>query len=92
MIDFGLDIQEAIEAPRFLSGRFSLGEARDTLNIEGRFPADTISALERRGHIINRWEPWNERAGHAHGITVDSQSGVLSGGSDPRSDGAAIGY
>jgi gamma-glutamyltranspeptidase/glutathione hydrolase len=92
MIDFGLDIQEAIEMPRFLSGRFSLGEARDTLNIEGRFPADTISALERRGHIINRWEAWNERAGHAHGITVDAQSGVLSGGSDPRSDGAAIGY
>ena len=92
LIDFGLDIQEAIEAPRFLSGRFSLGEARDTLNIEGRFPADTISALKRRGHIINRWEPWNERAGHAHGITVDPRSGTLSGGSDPRSDGAAIGY
>ena len=37
MIDFGLDIQEAIEMPRFLSGRFALGEARDTLHIEGRF-------------------------------------------------------
>jgi gamma-glutamyltranspeptidase len=92
MIDFGLDIQEAIEMPRFLSGRFSLGEARDTLNIEGRFPADTIKSLEERGHIVNRWEPWNERAGHAHGITVDWQNGILSGGSDPRSDGAAIGY
>ncbi len=31
-------------------------------------------------------------AGHAHGITIDAASGVLSGGSDPRSDGAAIGY
>ena len=38
MIDFGLDIQEAIEMPRFLSGRFALGEARDTLHMEGRFP------------------------------------------------------
>ena len=38
MIDFGLDIQEAIEMPRFLSGRFALGEARDTLHIESRFP------------------------------------------------------
>ena len=91
MIDFGLDIQEAIEMPRFLSGRFALGEARDTLHIEGRFPADTIAALERRGHIVNRWGPWNELAGHAHGITIDS-GGILSGGSDPRSDGAAIGY
>jgi gamma-glutamyltranspeptidase/glutathione hydrolase len=92
MIDFGLDIQEAIEMPRFLSGRFALGEARDTLHIEGRFPEATIGALAQRGHTINRWEAWNEMAGHAHGITIDRQSGTLSGGSDPRSDGAAIGY
>jgi gamma-glutamyltranspeptidase/glutathione hydrolase len=31
-------------------------------------------------------------AGHAHGITIDRRNGTLSGGSDPRSDGAAIGY
>ncbi|WP_426528783.1 gamma-glutamyltransferase [Bradyrhizobium sp. McL0615] len=92
MIDFGLDIQEAIEMPRFLSGRFALGEARDTLHIESRFPEATIDALTRRGHTINRWDAWNEMAGHAHGITIDRQSGTLSGGSDPRSDGAAIGY
>jgi gamma-glutamyltranspeptidase len=92
MIDGGLDIQEAIEMPRFLSGRFSLGEARDTLHLEGRFPAATVEALERRGHVINRWQAWNEMAGHAHGITREPRSGLLSGGSDPRSDGAAIGY
>ena len=92
MIDFGLDIQEAIEMPRFLSGRFALGEARDTLHIESRFPEATIDALARRGHAINRWDAWNEMAGHAHGITIDRRNGMLSGGSDPRSDGAAIGY
>jgi gamma-glutamyltranspeptidase len=92
MIDFGLDIQEALEMPRFLSGRFSLGEARDTLHMEARFPRDTISKLERRGHLVNRWPDWNEQAGHAHGIIVDAARGVLIGGSDPRSDGAAIGY
>ncbi|WP_084030508.1 gamma-glutamyltransferase [Bradyrhizobium paxllaeri] len=92
MIDFGLDIQEAIEMPRFLSGRFALGEARDTLHIEGRFAADTMEALAQRGHTIDRWDAWNEMAGHAHGITIDGQNGMLSGGSDPRSDGAAIGY
>jgi gamma-glutamyltranspeptidase len=92
MTDFSLDIQEAIEQPRFLSGRFGLGEARDTLHLEGRFPADTLAVLERRGHIIDRWPAWNEMAGHAHGITIDPRNGVLSGGSDPRSDGSAIGY
>jgi gamma-glutamyltranspeptidase/glutathione hydrolase len=92
MIDWGLDIQEALDAPRWLSGRFGLGEPRDLLNMEGRFPEATLSELERRGHVINRWAPWNESAGHAHGITIDAETGALAGGADPRSDGAAIGY
>jgi gamma-glutamyltranspeptidase/glutathione hydrolase len=92
LIDHGLDIQEAVEAPRWLSGRFGLGEARDTLHIESRFPPETLAELERRGHLLNRWGPFNERAGHAHGIMIDPVSGIRIGGSDPRSDGAAIGY
>jgi gamma-glutamyltranspeptidase len=92
LLDHGLDIQQAIEMPRFLSGRFALGEARDTLHMEGRFPEATMAELARRGHIVDRWEAWNEMAGHAHGITIDRNSGMLCGGSDPRSDGAAIGY
>jgi gamma-glutamyltranspeptidase/glutathione hydrolase len=92
MIDFGLDIQAALDMPRFLSGRFALGQARDTLHIESRFPPETISALELRGHLISRWGPWNEMAGHAHGIIIDPEGGSLMGGADPRSDGAAIGY
>ena len=91
MIDFGQDIQQALAGPRWLSGRFGLGEARDTLHIEARFPAATIDELERRGHPVDRWGDWNELAGHAHGITVDPQSGQLAGGFDPRSDGAAVG-
>lgn len=55
MIDHGLDIQEAIELPRFLSGRFGLGVARDTLHLEGRFSDDAVRGLAQRGHIINRW-------------------------------------
>jgi gamma-glutamyltranspeptidase/glutathione hydrolase len=92
MIDFGLDIQEALESPRWLSGRFALGEPRDLLNIEGRFASTVIDELVRRGHTVNRWSDWHELAGHAHGITIDPESGMRMGGSDPRSDGAAIGY
>jgi gamma-glutamyltranspeptidase/glutathione hydrolase len=92
MIDYGLDIQAALDAPRWLSGRFALGEARDTLHIEGRTPKATIDELERRGHPVDRWGDWNELAGHAHGITIDPQTGMRAGGADPRSDGAAIGY
>jgi gamma-glutamyltranspeptidase/glutathione hydrolase len=92
LIDHGLDIQQALEAPRWLSGRFGLGEPRDTLHIEARFPAATIGELGRRGHLLDRWGEWNELAGHAHGILIDPVNGVRHGGSDPRSDGAAIGY
>jgi gamma-glutamyltranspeptidase len=91
MIDHGLDIQQALDMPRFLSGRFAIGEPRDTLHIEARFPSSTIAELERRGHLLDRWADWNELAGHAHGITIDSETGMLSGGADPRSDGEAVG-
>jgi len=92
MIDYDRNIQEAVEAPRWLSGRFALGEARDTLHIESRFPQQTIDELARRGHLLDRWGPWNELAGHAHGIVIDPGSGMRMGGADPRSDGAALGY
>jgi len=92
LVDFGFDIQQAIEMPRWLSGRFNIGDSRDLLNIEGRFPEATVKELERRGHTVNRWPDFCELAGHAHTITIDPVSGMRSGGADPRSDGAAIGY
>src|SRR5689334_18758205 len=70
MIDYGRDVQQALAAPRWLSGRFALGEPRDTLHLEARFPRETLDALARRGHRLDRWGDWNELAGHAHGITV----------------------
>jgi gamma-glutamyltranspeptidase/glutathione hydrolase len=91
LIDHGFDIQRVLEMPRWLSGRFNIGDPRDLLNMEGRFPEATARELERRGHAVNRWPDWCELAGHAHGITVDPASGVRIGGADPRSDGAAIG-
>ena len=92
LVDFGWNIQQAVEGPRWLSGRFALGEPRDLLNLEGRFPKTTVSELVRRGHPIQRWPDWMEKAVHAHGISIDPSSGVRIGGADPRSDGAAIGY
>jgi gamma-glutamyltranspeptidase/glutathione hydrolase len=92
MIDFGRNVQQAVADARWLSGRFALGEARDTLHLEARFPQATIDELARRGHTLDRWGDWNELAGHAHGITIDPQTELRAGGFDPRSDGAAIGY
>jgi gamma-glutamyltranspeptidase/glutathione hydrolase len=92
LVDFGFDIQQALERPRWLSGRFKIGDPRDLLNLEGRFPEATVRELERKGHAVNRWPDWCELAGHAHGITIDPRSAMRVGGADPRSDGAAVGY
>ena len=92
MIDYGLDIQAALKLPRIQSGRLSLGEARDTPHFEARPPEAPAQELARRGHILDRWSDRNELGGHAHGITIDPESGVRVGGADPRSDAAAIGY
>jgi gamma-glutamyltranspeptidase/glutathione hydrolase len=89
MLDHGLDIQQAVQAPRWLSGRFALGEARDTLHVESRLGEAALADLAARGHVLNRWDAWNELAGHAHGITIDPVDGHRSGGADPRSDGQA---
>ncbi len=92
LLDHHLNIQEAIEIPRWLSGRFSLGEPRDTLHMENRFENETILELKKRGHKINLWPEWHETAGHAHGIIYDYRKKIFFGGSDPRSDGAAVGF
>ncbi len=90
VLDYGLDIQEAIERPRFLIGPFTPDEPVDTIRMESRIPARVITALERRGHRIKVERDFYQKMGHAHGIVV--RDGTLMGGADPRGDGAALGY
>jgi gamma-glutamyltranspeptidase len=90
VLDHGLDIQEAIERPRFLLGPFTPDEPVDVIRVESRIPARTIRALERRGHTIKVEGEFFQKMGHAHGIVV--RGGTLMGGADPRGDGAALGY
>ena len=85
-LDFGMNVQEAIEAPRL---RVYTGRHVD---MEERFPAHLRRALEDLGHDVSVVEPWSMSVGGAQGIQVDSESGVFQGGADPRRDGFAIGF
>ncbi len=85
-LDYGMNIQAAIEAPRF---RFEHPGTR--VFVEARVPADVRAGLERRGHRIDLLPDWSAVVGGAQGITVDAESGALMGGADPRRDGYAIG-
>jgi len=90
VLDFGMEIQEAIERPRFLMGGFKPGEPADVLKIEGRVGRRARAGLERRGHRVEAVADFYQQMGHGHGIVI--QSGTLMGGADPRGDGAALGY
>jgi len=82
--------QQAIERPRWLLGR-TWGTPSDTLKLESRFSPEVFKALRRLGHEVEEFGPWDESFGHA-GMIVRHANGVLEGGYDPRSDGAAIGF
>jgi gamma-glutamyltranspeptidase/glutathione hydrolase len=86
-----MEIQEAIERPRFFLGRVNPGDAADLVRLESRVPAPVREELIRRGHNILPVSDWFASEGHAHAVSV-SKDGVLRGGADPRGDGAAVGY
>jgi gamma-glutamyltranspeptidase/glutathione hydrolase len=90
VFDYGLDMQEAIERPRFLIGSFLPGEPADTIHLERRVPATVFTRLRKRGHPMTEAPELFYRVGHAHGLMV--RDGVLSGGADPRGDGMALGF
>jgi len=90
VFDYGMDIQEAIERPRFLIGAFLPGDPADTTHIEARVPGSVLAALVRCGHHVMEAPEFFTRAGHAHGIVL--RDGTLMGGADPRGDGTALGF
>jgi gamma-glutamyltranspeptidase/glutathione hydrolase len=92
VFDFGLDIQAAIEAPRWLSGRYLVNQPEGTLTMEGRFAYPTVEEMKHLGHQVNMAEKWSSNMGSAHGILIHPENGLRTGGSDPRADGLAIGY
>jgi gamma-glutamyltranspeptidase/glutathione hydrolase len=86
VVDFGMNIQAALEAPRFTKGTF----AGCDLQIEDRTPADARKALESRGHKVEVRRGFSDAMGGGQATRRDFSSGVNYGASDPRKDGAAI--
>jgi len=89
-LDRGLGAQACVEAPRWLYGR-TWGAPSRALNLEGRYGGDIASDLASRGHEVKMGGKWDDLFGHAHCIWLDPDGGLV-GGSDPRADGAALGY
>jgi gamma-glutamyltranspeptidase/glutathione hydrolase len=90
VLDFGLDVQGAVEAPRWLHGRTWGAETR-ALALEGRFAPEVSADLRTRGHDVRVLEPWSDTMGHAQAVFVEPGTGLLVGAGDPRADGPALG-
>ena len=83
VIDFGLDIQEAVNAPRFHHQWLP-----DEITVEDRLSPDTMNLLRSKGHKVNVWHFW----GDGECIMVDPKTGERLGASDGRNNGKAVGY
>jgi gamma-glutamyltranspeptidase/glutathione hydrolase len=88
---FGLNIQAAIELPRWVH-EADEAHGTETLWMESRFPEATLVELRARGHHVTAVGPYESLMGHAQGIMIDQAAGVLHGAADPRADGAAVGW
>ncbi|HYM05456.1 MAG TPA: gamma-glutamyltransferase family protein, partial [Terriglobales bacterium] len=85
-VDYGMNLQAALEAPRFAKGNAFGCEVA----IESRVPAQTLQQLSERGHIIQIRREYVEPMGRGQAILHDSKTGTNFAASDPRADGAAV--
>jgi gamma-glutamyltranspeptidase/glutathione hydrolase len=83
-LDFGLPLQDAIEAPRarLWDGRY--------VQVEGRVAESTIAALRGCGHDAQSFFDWTMKVGGMQAVAVDPATGVMTGAADPRRDGYAV--
>ncbi len=88
--NFAMTPQDAIAAPRWLLGR-TWGNPSDTLKLESRFDEAVFEGLRARGHEVEKLGAFDESVGHA-GALIRARDGAMTGGFDPRSDGAVMGF
>jgi gamma-glutamyltranspeptidase / glutathione hydrolase len=93
VVDFGMDLQEAIEAPRFSTAHFPSSfyphnSMRRVVRLEERIDRNVIDQLAERGHQVVVRPPWCE--GHVLGIRFDPVRRLLEGGADPRGQLAVV--
>ncbi len=86
VVEFGADVQSAIEAPRFRVWE----ETR--MQMEDRIPESVRAELSARGHCLEDIGDFSALVGGGQGVVIDRQSGARLAGADPRRDGYALAY
>ncbi|HZP78383.1 MAG TPA: gamma-glutamyltransferase [Pseudolabrys sp.] len=93
---FGMDVQAAVEAPRFATFSYPQSSEPHTyqpgrLMIESRIDAGTRDALARLGHDVKAWPEHDWHAGAVCMVRVNLETGMLEGAADPRTPSYALG-
>ena len=93
VIDFGMGVQEAIEAPRFSTAHFPStfyphNSMPGVVRLENRIDNKVVDELYARGHKVVVRPAWCE--GHVLGIRFDPKRRLLEGGADPRGQLAVV--
>ncbi len=83
VFDYGLDMQEAIDLARVFA------RPGGVVEVESGVPRKTVTGLRKLGHRTLRA---SKPIGGGQAIAIDADTGVLTGGSDPRKDGCALGF
>ncbi len=86
LFDFEHNVQEALDAPRF-----QITHGAHVL-MEPAFASELLDALRARGHEVELTTWWNGTFGRGQIVAHERDSGTIVAGSEPRSDGCAIGY
>jgi gamma-glutamyltranspeptidase/glutathione hydrolase len=96
-VEFGMDPQQAVEAPRIVSWSFPNSfwphaYRPGVLSLEGRISPETRADLARRGHLVEEWPDFTPAAAGVCTIQVDPETGARLGGADPRRESVALGW
>jgi gamma-glutamyltranspeptidase/glutathione hydrolase len=91
LLDLGLDLQQAMEAPRWVHAAPGDRFPRDAVVLETRFGQPVADDLTSRGHQVILTDPLDMVMGTAQMIQVDRERGCYIGATDPRGDGVALG-
>lgn len=83
VLDYGMNIQEAVNAPRYHHQWMP-----DEIEVEKNFPAGDVEALKKMGHKVQRRGHWSD----GECIAIHPVTGERLGASDVRNNGKAVGY
>lgn len=86
VVDYGLNIQDAIEAPRF-----RVEDLEYRVRIENRIPPEVRKTLAAWGHTVLDFPAWTDRVGGMEGLCIDPRTKNILGGYDPRRNSVAVG-